>query len=98
MSALYLVEIGFAYRKLQKQQTDLSISKERPWERGKDLNKSLEEKHNKHMDGRREEGNYRTRQQGEWDGEKKERKHERVVKVKVFEKNSVREQGEFGEK
>lgn len=28
-------------------------------------------------------------------GKKKERKHDCVVKVKVFEKNSVREQGEF---
>ncbi len=36
------------------------------------------------MDGRREEGNYRTRQQGEWDGEKKKGN----TKVKVFEKNS----------
>lgn len=49
--------------------------------------------------GRKERGReLQNKTRGRVGWEKKERKHERVVKVKVFEKNSVREQGEFGEK
>lgn len=57
LSVLYLEKTGFRYRRFQKQQTHISISKKESEREREYLSESLEERHNKHMDGKRERGN-----------------------------------------